>query len=63
MQDIRNITKYNGVRWVHDYQEACMDKVEKFIKNELGRLQAINHSNVSFESPSKVVRKVKEGKN
>ncbi|GMR42866.1 hypothetical protein PMAYCL1PPCAC_13061, partial [Pristionchus mayeri] len=43
-QDIRNITKYNGVRWVHDYQEACMDKVERFIKGELGRSPSINQS-------------------
>ncbi|VDD96972.1 unnamed protein product [Enterobius vermicularis] len=35
--DIRHITKYNGVRWVHDYQDACMDKVERFIKGELNR--------------------------
>ncbi|CAJ0942542.1 unnamed protein product, partial [Mesorhabditis belari] len=40
--DIRMITKYNGVRWVHDYQEACMDKVEKFIKGELNRQPSIN---------------------
>ncbi|GMT19865.1 hypothetical protein PFISCL1PPCAC_11162, partial [Pristionchus fissidentatus] len=43
-QDIRNITKYNGVRWVHDYQEACMDKVERFIKGELGRSPSINQA-------------------
>ncbi|KAF8357827.1 tir-1 [Pristionchus pacificus] len=43
-QDIRNITKYNGVRWVHDYQEACMDKVERFIKGELGRVPSINQT-------------------
>ncbi|GMS89862.1 hypothetical protein PENTCL1PPCAC_12037, partial [Pristionchus entomophagus] len=42
--DIRNITKYNGVRWVHDYQEACMDKVERFIKGELGRSPSINQT-------------------
>ncbi|CAJ0579051.1 unnamed protein product, partial [Mesorhabditis spiculigera] len=40
--DIRMITKYNGVRWVHDYQEACMDKVEKFIKGELNRQPSVN---------------------
>ena len=29
-QDIRHITRYNGVRWVHEYQEACIDKVKVF---------------------------------
>ena len=51
--DIRQITRFNGVRWVHDYQEACIDKassicrathlpleiqVERFIKGELNRV-------------------------
>ncbi|UMM25188.1 hypothetical protein L5515_005108 [Caenorhabditis briggsae] len=36
-EDIRMITKYNGVKWVHDYQDACMQKVVKFISNELNR--------------------------
>uniref|UniRef100_A0A1I7TFR1 ADP-ribosyl cyclase/cyclic ADP-ribose hydrolase n=1 Tax=Caenorhabditis tropicalis TaxID=1561998 RepID=A0A1I7TFR1_9PELO len=35
--DIRMITKYNGVKWVHDYQDACMQKVVRFISNELNR--------------------------
>ncbi|KFD51205.1 hypothetical protein M514_07969 [Trichuris suis] len=33
--DIRAITRVNGVRWVHEYQEACVDKLEKFINGEL----------------------------
>jgi AraC-like DNA-binding protein len=28
--DIRAITRFNGVRWVHEYQEACVDKLERF---------------------------------
>lgn len=39
--DIRQITKFNGVRWVHDYQEACVDKVERFIKGELNRTPSL----------------------
>nr|AAV91312.1 Toll and interleukin 1 receptor domain protein isoform a [Caenorhabditis elegans] len=35
--DIRMITKYNGVKWVHDYQDACMAKVVRFITGELNR--------------------------
>lgn len=39
--DIRQITRFNGVRWVHDYQEACIDKVERFIKGELNRMPSL----------------------
>lgn len=27
--DVRAVTRFNGVRWVHEYQEACVDKLEK----------------------------------
>lgn len=33
-EDIRALAYFNGVRWVHDYQDACMDKLEKFIRGE-----------------------------
>jgi len=32
--DMRPITSYNGVRWIHDYQEACIDKIERFVQGE-----------------------------
>ncbi|EJW85320.1 hypothetical protein WUBG_03770, partial [Wuchereria bancrofti] len=48
--DIRHITRYNGVRWVHDYQEACMDKVERFIKGELNRTPSIGQQQTSVAS-------------
>ncbi|VDN54973.1 unnamed protein product [Dracunculus medinensis] len=51
--DIRHITRYNGVRWVHDYQEACMDKVERFIKGELNRTPSIGQHQVFMDGPSK----------
>jgi hypothetical protein len=28
--DIRQIRQYNEVKWVHDYQEACVDKLHKY---------------------------------
>ena len=28
---MRGLTSYNGVNWVHDYQTACMDKIERFL--------------------------------
>jgi hypothetical protein len=33
-EDMRNIWKFNGVRWIHDYQDACVDKVERFMQGE-----------------------------
>ena len=29
--DMRNLVFFNGVKWVHDYQDACVDKLERFI--------------------------------
>jgi hypothetical protein len=29
--DVRNVTKFNGINWVHEYQEACVDKLERYI--------------------------------
>ncbi len=33
-EDMRTLCYFNGVQWVHDYQEACMDKIERFITGE-----------------------------
>ncbi|ESO08038.1 hypothetical protein HELRODRAFT_75616, partial [Helobdella robusta] len=30
-EDIKNISYFNGIRWIHDYQDACVDKLEQFI--------------------------------
>ena len=29
---MRPLTSFNGVNWVHDYQNACMDKIARFIE-------------------------------
>ncbi|KAL1132185.1 hypothetical protein AAG570_010142 [Ranatra chinensis] len=34
-EDMRAICHFNGVRWIHDYQDACVDKVERFMKGEV----------------------------
>lgn len=34
-EDMRPICYFNGIRWIHDYQDACVDKLEKFISGEL----------------------------
>jgi hypothetical protein len=28
---MRPLTSFNGVNWVHDYQNACMDKIARFM--------------------------------
>jgi len=30
-EDMRHVWKFNGVRWIHDYQDACVEKVERFM--------------------------------
>ena len=33
-EDMRALCYFNSVRWVHDYQEACVDKLERFIRGD-----------------------------
>ena len=33
-EEVRALSHFNGVRWVHDYQDACIDKIERFIRGE-----------------------------
>lgn len=33
-EDVRALSHFNGVKWVHDYQDACIDKIERFIRGE-----------------------------
>ena len=33
-EDMRALVFFNSVAWVHDYQDACVDKLEKFIRGE-----------------------------
>lgn len=32
---MRAVCKYNGIRWIHDYQDACVDKLERFLRGDL----------------------------
>lgn len=34
-EDMRSIIYFNGISWSHDYQDACVDKVERFIRGEI----------------------------
>lgn len=33
-EDMRTVCHFNGVRWIHDYQDACVDKLERFMRGE-----------------------------
>lgn len=30
-EDMRTVCHFNGVRWIHDYQDACVDKLERYV--------------------------------
>ncbi|CAD7083016.1 unnamed protein product [Hermetia illucens] len=34
-EDMRSICHFNAIRWIHDYQDACVDKLERFMRGEL----------------------------
>ncbi|XP_014300815.1 NAD(+) hydrolase sarm1 isoform X2 [Microplitis demolitor] len=34
-EDMRAVCHFNGVRWIHDYQDACVDKLERFMRGDL----------------------------
>ncbi|XP_030385508.1 sterile alpha and TIR motif-containing protein 1 isoform X3 [Scaptodrosophila lebanonensis] len=33
-EDMRSVAHFNGVTWIHDYQDACIDKLERFLRGE-----------------------------
>ncbi|XP_065358996.1 NAD(+) hydrolase sarm1 isoform X6 [Calliphora vicina] len=33
-EDMRSVCHFNGVTWIHDYQDACIDKLERFMRGE-----------------------------
>jgi len=32
--DMRPVCHFNAVKWIHDYQDACVDKLERFLRGE-----------------------------
>ncbi|XP_050457600.1 NAD(+) hydrolase sarm1-like isoform X1 [Cataglyphis hispanica] len=34
-EDMRAVYYFNGIRWIHDYQDACVDKLERFMRGEI----------------------------
>uniref|UniRef100_A0A182NMG1 ADP-ribosyl cyclase/cyclic ADP-ribose hydrolase n=1 Tax=Anopheles dirus TaxID=7168 RepID=A0A182NMG1_9DIPT len=44
-EDMRGVCHFNGVRWIHDYQDACVDKLERFMRAEAnGRSGLMDHA-------------------
>jgi hypothetical protein len=41
---MRGLTSYNGVNWVHEYQSACVDKIERFVRTQAGRRRSFSES-------------------
>ena len=41
---MKNICTYNGVKWIHDYQDACVDKIERFIRGDGSVTTGSNYS-------------------
>ena len=31
---MKALTSYNGIKWIHDYQDACVDKIDRFIRGD-----------------------------
>ncbi|CAK1545324.1 unnamed protein product [Leptosia nina] len=40
-EDMRAVCHFNGVRWIHDYQDACVEKLESFLREPLHTLPPI----------------------
>ncbi|UYV64377.1 SARM1 [Cordylochernes scorpioides] len=33
-EDMRSVLKFNAIKWIHDYQDACVDKLERFMNGD-----------------------------
>ena len=49
-EDVRAISYFNSVRWVHDYQDACIGKLERFIHGENYLVVDSPHSSMARSS-------------
>lgn len=47
LPEVRAICKFNAVTWVHEYQEACVDKIERFIRGESFLKSAGSYTNLT----------------
>lgn len=69
--DMQQVVYFNGVRWVHDYQDACVDKVEKFLTGEKSPIQktlpplpaTVNFSALERSSPRNSMERIEIHRN
>ena len=47
LPEVRAICKFNAVTWVHEYQEACVEKIERFIRGESFLKAAGSYTNLA----------------
>ncbi|ESO97457.1 hypothetical protein LOTGIDRAFT_114826 [Lottia gigantea] len=33
-EDMHPVVRFNSVKWIHDYQEACVDRLQTFLRND-----------------------------
>jgi hypothetical protein len=52
-EDMRPICYFNGISWVHDYQEACISKLEQFMGTEAPYLPCVQSNSAEMTSSSK----------
>lgn len=56
-EDMRAVCHFNGVRWIHDYQDACVDKLERFMRGEVPQNRiGVNKGDVTPSTPSSIGR-------
>ncbi|XP_022112643.2 NAD(+) hydrolase sarm1 isoform X2 [Pieris rapae] len=59
-EDMRAVCHFNAVRWIHDYQDACVEKLESFLRgksNLATRLEGSLRGPVSIQSPCAVLNR------
>ncbi|KAL8579686.1 hypothetical protein ACOMHN_066675 [Nucella lapillus] len=49
-EDMRGIVRFNCVRWVHEYQDACVDKLETFLRRGRRRMSQTTSHLLSSDS-------------
>ena len=50
-EDMRPVMRFNGIRWIHEYQDACVDKLDRFIKGLLASGELEQHNKQQSANP------------
>ncbi|KAI1291975.1 NAD(+) hydrolase sarm1 [Halotydeus destructor] len=61
--DMRALCRFNGIRWIHEYQDACIDKLDRFMKGITIDLEQQGEDDiVPTSSPRRESKTTKPGK-